>query len=104
MSRYTGVAIDGSNQVLKGIGLEILGDAGVPLMGENTWVLDSCVSSSGHISYNGLRLLLLLGAIGVTSTVRIGLVVILVAIVIMLLRTRHARILARIVRVIGNRV
>lgn len=63
-------------------------------MGEHTWVLDSCVSPCGYISYDGL---LLLAAIGIVGTVWALLVVVLVAVVIMLLIASHARIIARVV-------
>ena len=105
MSQYTRVAIDGSSQDgRKEMRLKVLCDARVPLVGENTWVLDSCVSSCGYISDNGLRLLLLLSAIGVTGAVRVGLVVVLVAVVVVLLSTRHAGIIARVVGMVGDRV
>ena len=84
--------------------LEVLCDTRVPLMWEDTWVFDSCVSSCGYISYDGLWLLLLLGAIGVAGTVWVGLVVVLVAVVVVLLSTRHAGIFARVVGMVGNRV
>lgn len=87
------------NEVANGR-LEILSDTRVPLVREDAGILNPRVSPSRYVSDYRLRL----GAIGIIGGIWTILVVVLVVIVLLWLTRGHARVLARVVRVVGCRI
>ena len=80
--------------------LEVLRNARVPLLWEDTWVFDPCVPSCRHVSYYRL----LLSGIRVLGAVCWVLVVVLVGVVVLWVAVGHARIVARVVGVASRRI
>jgi len=80
--------------------LKVLSNARVPLVRENTWVLDPCVPPRRHISYYRL----LVAAIRIVTAIWSVLVVLLVGVIVLLGTTSHAAIITRAVGMVGSRV